>query len=64
MSKPPRQPVPHYKFRLLCKQCNSDLHTGVDVLPRGMYGAMLLWCDECGVSADSLDEEFEPVRDQ
>ena len=61
MSNPPRQPIPHYKFRLLCKQCNSYLHTGIDT-PFG--GALLLWCEECDLEADGLDEEFEPVRDQ
>jgi hypothetical protein len=59
---PPRQPGPHYKFRLLCKRCNSYLHTGVEVvLPLGLLS---LWCEKCDVEADSLDEEFEPVRDQ
>ena len=58
---PGRQPTPNYKFRMLCKRCNSYLHTGVEVLP---LGALLLWFEECDVEADSLDEEFEPVRDQ
>jgi hypothetical protein len=49
---PQGKPTPNYKFRLLCRRCNSYLHTGIDTEPDGLR----LWCETCGVIADSLDE--------
>jgi hypothetical protein len=49
---PKGQPTPNYKFRLLCRRCNSYLHTGLDTEPDGLR----LWCEQCGNKADDLDE--------
>jgi hypothetical protein len=49
---PQGKPTPNYKFRLLCRRCNSYMHTGIDTEPDGLR----LWCEKCGVIASSLDE--------
>jgi uncharacterized Zn finger protein len=49
------QPTPKYKFRLLCKRCNSYMHTAIEV--RGH--TPLLACKACGTSADDLDAAFQ-----
>jgi hypothetical protein len=52
---PKGQPTPPYKFRLLCKRCNSYLHTRIDTEPDGLR----LWCEACNNAADDLDETFK-----
>lgn len=46
---------PQYKFRLLCKKCNSYLHTMIDTEPDGLR----LWCEKCDIKAGDLDELAE-----
>jgi translation initiation factor 2 beta subunit (eIF-2beta)/eIF-5 len=42
------------KFRVLCKRCNSYLHTTVEYwAPR----IMLITCTKCGNNAKNLEEE-------
>ena len=53
---PRRPPSPPYKFRLLCKSCNSYLSTYIEV---NDTGKLLLWCEDCGVRAHDLDEVRE-----
>jgi ribosomal protein L44E len=49
------KPTPQYKFRLLCRRCNSYMHTMIDNEPDGLR----LWCEKCGTKADDLDEVAE-----
>jgi hypothetical protein len=55
---PQGKPTPSYKFRLLCKRCNSFLHTRIDTEPDGLR----LWCERCDVSARDLDETVDVER--
>jgi transcription elongation factor Elf1 len=50
------QPTPKYKFRLLCKRCNSYLHTAIEIEGR----ALVLTCKACGITASDLDEAHQP----
>jgi hypothetical protein len=49
---PKGKPTPDYKFRLLCKRCDSYLHTWIEQYVDGIE----LRCAECGQRADDLDE--------
>lgn len=49
---PKGQPTPDYKFRLLCRRCNSYLHTGITQYVDGIE----LWCDKCDAVAEDLEE--------
>lgn len=58
------QRKPSFKFRLLCKRCNSYLSTSLEPVYEGggpkhgqICGAMLR-CSHCDVVAHSLDETF------
>lgn len=51
---PKGQPTPNYKFRLLCRACNSYLQTFVEVTE---HGELLLTCINCGIEARSISEE-------
>jgi hypothetical protein len=51
---PKGQPTPDYKFRLLCRRCNSYLHTRISA---EKSGDLVLWCGRCDVTAHDLDEE-------
>jgi RNase P subunit RPR2 len=49
------------KFRVLCKYCNSYLHT--KVLPYfndadGVEIGVIILCTKCGNRAENLDEEL------
>lgn len=44
--------TPNYKFRLLCKRCNSYLFTGIEL----QDGALALECQKCGNTARDLNE--------
>lgn len=44
-----------FKFRLLCKRCNSYVKTFLDTEPDGLR----LWCENCGNTANDLDEEIK-----
>ena len=51
------------KFRVLCKQCNSYLHTTITltrpVVDRpGAASGTLIQCSKCGNEAWDLDEEM------
>jgi RNase P subunit RPR2 len=51
------------KFRILCKQCNSYLHTCVKTLVVGtdmedLNVVTALICNSCGNSAADVAEEF------
>jgi hypothetical protein len=48
--------TPPYKLLLLCKSCNSYLSTFAEVTDKG---ALLLWCEDCGMRAGDLDEVRE-----
>lgn len=50
---PRGKPTPAYKFRLLCKFCNS--YASTELLHQG-NGAVQLWCRLCGATAEELDE--------
>lgn len=50
----PKGPTPNYKFRLLCRGCNSYLSTFIEVTERG---ELLLICTNCGIEARSISEE-------
>lgn len=50
---PKGKPTPDYKFRLLCKRCNSYLHT---LCVWHEHGLQLL-CHQCDQQANYLDEE-------
>lgn len=55
---------PPYKFRLLCKRCNSYRHTTLAPVydvggeKHGQIIYLMLHCAHCDVSAKSLDEAF------
>jgi hypothetical protein len=51
--------TPNYKFRLLCKRCNSYRYTSITITD----GKLMLKCAQCGVIADHLDE-VERLRAQ
>jgi hypothetical protein len=51
--------APDWKFRLLCKRCNSYRHTGITIIRKEGY-RLLLWCSRCKVEAHQLDETSEP----
>jgi hypothetical protein len=51
----------HFKFRLLCKGCNSYKHTSITLtkplVPReGAMSGLLLTCSNCDIEATDLDE--------
>ena len=43
------------KFRVLCRKCNSYLHTVVDWEKHEHWKRIV--CDKCGNTADSFEEE-------
>lgn len=51
------KPTPQYKFRLLCRRCNSYMHT--TLLRVG--NKLVLRCERCNVTAARLDEVVEPT---
>ena len=46
------------KFRVLCKRCNSYLHTLVIPLQGDMEPRLRIECDKCGNAADDFEEAF------
>jgi hypothetical protein len=53
--------TPDWKFRLLCKRCNSYRYTTMDPVFTGRrITGMLLRCDHCNIIATNLDETNEP----
>jgi ribosomal protein L44E len=50
------KPTPAYKFRLICKSCNSYQHTYLEVTNGG---DLHLHCVQCGIRAHDLDEVRE-----
>jgi hypothetical protein len=48
--------APKWKFRLLCKRCNSYRYTRLLI----WNNLLRLRCDRCNVEADDLDEANEP----
>jgi hypothetical protein len=51
-------PTPKYKFRLLCRRCNSYMHTAIEQQPHSYR--MRLLCKACGTEAEDLDEAHKP----
>lgn len=43
------------KFRILCRRCNSYLHTRCAIDDAGIT----IWCQKCDNTASSFAEEFE-----
>jgi RNase P subunit RPR2 len=50
--------TPKYKFRLLCRRCNSYLHTSLEATPDSLM-PFVLHCSHCGNHAHDLDEAEE-----
>jgi hypothetical protein len=55
MPRRQQHPTPPYKFRLLCKRCNSYMGTSIEW--RGDH--LWLECDHCNNTADDLDDVFK-----
>jgi hypothetical protein len=51
------KPTPQYKFRLLCRRCNSYMHTSLTRAGTKLF----LRCSRCEITASGLDEIVEPT---
>jgi hypothetical protein len=56
-----RREPDQFKFRLLCKRCNSYMHTSITLtnplMPReGAMSGLWFRCSKCGNEATDLDE--------